>query len=270
MRSRPLAPASTAVAGFRAGATASNAERGSRPQIPSGHQRRGHEAHREQQHVGHTGPASAQAHGERPLARRPIGGDVSEVVDHEQRRGQQADRDRRGNGEPADMLDHHEGGAGGGYDAEEDEHEQLTEPHISVRFRTTGVEPGRGDGAAPDGDQPPTRRGRQHQPRGGGDTKGRERRPFDRLWGHQPRGHQPRGADATGVGAPNPVGVVVGVVRADLQCQADHQRQRSPPWRDGAVCADRARCADEDGNDRSGQGARSGTEHPGVVHGRQR
>ena len=60
-------------------------------------------------------------------------------------------------------FDGHVGGAGGGHQPEEHEHEHLTEPQVAVRLRTARVEPAGSDGRGAHGEQPPRRRQRDRQ-----------------------------------------------------------------------------------------------------------
>ena len=61
--------------------------------------------------------------------------DVAQVVDHEQRRREQADGDGRQNGEGGDAPEAEIGGADDGDEAEEDEDEDLAEARVAVGAR---------------------------------------------------------------------------------------------------------------------------------------
>ena len=126
----------------------------------------------------------------------------------------------------------HVGRAGGGDEAEEDEHEQLAEAVVAVGLRPAGVEPPRGDGSRPDQQQPPGRRRWRGPDRPAAATpKASERGPLHRLGRRQPGRHQPHRPDPGGVGAADAVAVVVGVVRADLQGERHHERGGRPATR---------------------------------------
>ena len=173
----------------------------------------------------------AEHHGQRALARRRVGRDVAQVVGDQDRAGERADA---GRGEPA-------GRAG----ACRSGRTSCRAPPPGRRTRTPSPRRGRGSRRAasrrcrtrrrrsqprrPAAATTPTWRrapGRRPSPR-----RSRERRAL-----HRPRpvvsagADQPQRSDPVGVGAADPVGVVVGVVHADLQGQRDDQREeRLPP-----------------------------------------
>ena len=143
---------------------------------PRGAGQRQHERARDEDHVQPTCRVVAEAHGERALARRGVGRDVAQVVDHQQGAGQAADAARRRPREPhGDALDRDVRRADRGDQPEEHEHEHLAEPEVAVGLRAAGVEPG-GERSppAPTSEQPPRRRRRQRQP---GDARRRRRQP---------------------------------------------------------------------------------------------
>ena len=203
----------------------------------------------------------ADAHGERALARRRVRGNVTQVVHHQECARDRADRAPHQHAERGDLLDRDVRRADGRDEAEEREHEQLTEAEVAVGLGPSGVSPGRADARQADGDQPPRRGGSEHQP---GDGRDRERAERGSLHGRgrrQPGRDQSHRADADVVGAAHAVGVVVGVVHADLQRQADHEREGDTPPADRTVTG-RGPGADGDRDDRGRQGARPRPEDP--------
>ena len=133
----------------------------------------------------------------------------------------------------------HVGGAEHGDQAEEHEDEDLAEPGVAVGLRAAGVEPGgarrrrRRPGAATrrsarPGPARPARRRRSNAKAASLTAAGAASpAPTSRV-----------GPDPVGVRAADAVGVVVGVVDADLQGQRHQQRQR----RRAARRTRRARC----------------------------
>ncbi len=87
----------------------------------------------------------ADAHGERALARRRVRGNVTQVVHHQQCARDRADRAPHQHAERGDPLDRDVRGADGRDEAEEREHEQLTEAEVAVGLGPSGVSPGRAD-----------------------------------------------------------------------------------------------------------------------------
>ena len=154
------------------------------------------------------------------------------------------------------------GGAEHGDEPEEHEDEQLAEPGVSVRPGPAGVEPGGHDGRRAHRQQPPAAaQGDQGQARDGGDAERQEGRRPDRRGPRQPRTGEPQRAHPVGVGAADAVGVVVGVVDPHLQCEGDQQGQQGPQ-RAQALEHGRGPGPHQNGRDRRGQGARSGTGPP--------
>ena len=101
------------------------------------------------------------------------------------------------------------------------------------------------------------------------DAKEGERHEFDVARRREPLTHETNRPDPVGIGASDPVGVVVRVVDADLQAQRDKQReQRESEIRvaEGGSSAG----SDEDGGEgsRQGAGARTGNPLSGRSHGR--
>ena len=130
----------------------------------------------------------------------------------------------------ADVLGLHVCRPDDGDQPEEHEHEHLAEAAVAVGVRPAGVEPRRDDGGGADQQQPPAGGRSEHEPGHGRDAERRERRGLDLRRAGQARADEPQRADPVGVGAADPVGVVVGVVDADLQRQRhDERQQRLPP-----------------------------------------
>ena len=154
----------------------------------------------------------------------------------------------------------------GGDEAEEHEDEQLAETEVAVRLGAAGVPPRGEDRQRADEQQPPGGGERQYQSGHAGHGERQQRRPLHRAGAGQPAGDEAHRTDAHLVGAAHTVAVVVGVVHPDLQGEADDEReQRPPPDRLADPDGDaRAEC---DGDDRGGQRARAGAEHP-LVRGR--
>ena len=100
--------------------------------------------------------AVAQAHRQGALAGGRVGGDVAQVVDHQQRgrrghpRARRRPRASHGTRSSCTYVD-----ARGGHEAEEHEHEQLAEAGVAVGPRPARVEPAGRDAAASDVDEPP-------------------------------------------------------------------------------------------------------------------
>ena len=157
--------------------------------------------------------------------------DVADVVDHQDRGRQQADRDREPERQPVEVLELHVVRAVDGDQPEEQEHEQLAHAGVAVGPGPAGVEDARGDRGGADGDDHPAGDGRQVDP---GDDRDAERQPGGVE--HAARRDQPgrgdaHGAEAVGgVGAALGVGVVVGEVGADLdEDRADQRGDEGAP-----------------------------------------
>ena len=144
---------------------------------------------------------------------------------------------------------------------EEHEDHHLAEPEVAVGLRPAGVEPRRSHRHRTHDHQPPGRAGREHQARDRRDPERRERRRLHRARRRDPGADQSHRADPVGVGAADAVGVVVGVVDADLQREAHHESEQGLPPHRVAVVRRHAR-AREDGRDRGRQRARAGAGHP--------
>ena len=102
-----------------------------------------------------------------------------------------------------------------------------------------------------------------------GDTERQERGALHGPGRRRTRADEPHRADPVGVGAADAVGVVVGVVHADLQGEGDHEgEQRLPP--DRLVVVRRDTSAGEHRRDRGRQRARARAGDPvsGGGHGR--
>ena len=200
------------------------------PWLPPGHGGDADEGEQQQGGIQPTGPGVPEPDGEGVLARPLIGGDVAQVVGHEDRRGEHADPDRPDEPEPARRPGLGVLGPQGGHEPEEDEHVHLAQPAVAVGVLAPRVPPGRQDRERPQRQQPPgVREGDQDDP----DHPGARERPeggeLDRARLREPLSDEPHRTDPGGVGAANPVGVVVGVVDADLEGEGDEQRQRGIP-----------------------------------------
>jgi len=99
------------------------------------------------------GMPPAKAHRQGALGGAAIGLEVADVVDDENRAGQQADRNRQRKGRPRQLLALHEVGARHRHDAEEQKHEQLAKALIAVGARAARVEHPGQDRGGPDGQQ---------------------------------------------------------------------------------------------------------------------
>ena len=85
----------------------------------------------------------ADPHRQRALARCRVGRDVAQVVDDQQRAGEEADTARRRPRDPRHVFDRDVCRADGGDEPEEREHEQLAETEIAVRLRVRRCSPTR-------------------------------------------------------------------------------------------------------------------------------
>ena len=150
---------------------------------------------------------------------------------------------------------------------EEHEDEHLAQPGVPVGPRAAGVEPTGEDGGGADERELPARRRAQREterrPRSANDD---DRGALHRARRRQLLADETHRADAHVVGAADPVGVVVDVVRPDLHAERDHRARRaarhqmtSPP----AACGRGG--ADGDGHDGRRQRARSSPCDP-LVH----
>ena len=137
-------------------------QRGRGPLPQPRHERHHHHRAHQQRHVQPPGAGVAQPHRQRALARLRVAGDVPQVVDHEQRGGQQADGHAGAERQPRQRLLLHVGGPRGGDHPEEHEHEQPR----PARGSRTGCEPARVEPARrrwrPR--RPPAARGRPRPP----------------------------------------------------------------------------------------------------------
>ena len=194
------------------------------------------EGNRGSQHGAEGCPRAAlpQSHGERALAVERVGADITQVVDHEQRAGDEPDP---AGGEPrpsrhAPALDVK--GAGGGHEPEEHEDEGLAESRIAVGAGTTRVEPGGRDRGGPQKQHPPLAGQRQQrQSEKTANPEAAEGGQLDDSGRHRPGSGQTRGAGALVVGAAHAVGVVVGEVAADLEREGDAGGQDGARRREG-------------------------------------
>ena len=212
-----------------------------------------------------TSSAVSQPDRQRALSRRLIRWDVAQVVDHQQSACQES---RDASGQPCvrrELFDHDIGRTDRGDQAEEDEHEHLAQPEVAIRLRAARVAPTGQHREQADDDEPPRRGSRQHQPGDCGDSERRERGTLDLRRLREAAGDQPHRADTHIVGPADSVAVVVRVVDADLQRQADDQRRADAPP-DGRWAPDRRAGTDRHRYDRCRKGARSSAEYP-PIHG---
>ena len=192
-------------------------------------QRRGQERAVDHQPEHRPCPRAAEAHGQRALARAAVGLDVAHVVDHEDRRGEQADWHGEHERLPADLLGLHVVRAGHRHEPEEQEHEDLAQALVAVGPRPAGVEHAGQDRGGADGQQ--HRPGQRDQV---GAAQHGQREAHVGGDEHLTRGHEAAGGHAhgpeavVGVGAAARVGVVVGQVRADLDEDRAEQRGDEP------------------------------------------
>ena len=176
------------------------------------------------------GPVPAEADGQGALAGQAVAVDVADVVGQQDRDRAEADRQGGGRGHHRDPLQLHIGRPAGRHHAEEGEHGQLAVAGVAVRPRPARVEHRGGHGRHPDSQQPEVHGHGQGQPGHGSDGEGDRGRPAHGRRGGQAGGGQPgRAQPSRGVGAPQPVGVVVGVVHPDLQGHRHDQGGQRPP-----------------------------------------
>src|SRR6202030_2852671 len=103
----------------------------------------GQERAREHRRVEAARAGPPQAQRQRALARAAVGLEVAHVVDDEDRTREQADWHGAHERLPGKLLHLHEVRARDGDDAEEQEHEHLTETLVSIRPRASRVEDAR-------------------------------------------------------------------------------------------------------------------------------
>ncbi len=260
-RSRPSAPPSTSRHGGAASGRARSAS--------SAHGR--HEA-QQRAHVEPAGARASQPDRQGALARRGVADDVAQVVGLEERHRQEPDGDGGDEGDGGEMqaaalLD--EGGAGGRHQSEEHEDERLPQSDVAVGAGASGVEPPRGDARDAHGEEPPGGEGGQGEPGDPGDPERGEGGGAHGGRLGQARGDQAQRTDPDLVGAPDAVGVVVGVVRADLQGEGDEEGQDgAAPQQARRVPVELLLAPPADGrahdhrHHRRGQGAGAGAQHP--------
>ena len=112
--------------------------------------RQQHVGEDDHRHVEAAAPLTAEPHGEGALAGAAVGVDVADVVDDEDRRREQADRDRQQDRQGLEVLELDVVGAVDRDEPEEDEDEDLAEALVAVRLRAAGVEDAGGDREDPD------------------------------------------------------------------------------------------------------------------------
>ncbi len=112
-----------------------------------------------------------------------------------------------------------------GHEAEEDKDEELAETEVAVGPRTAGVAPSRDAADEADRHEPPRHAGGQAQARQRRHAEGDQCRDLHLPDRCQLSGHEPDRAHPLLVGAPDPVGVVVDVVRPDLNAEGHNQGQ---------------------------------------------
>ena len=203
--------------------------------------------------VQRAGSGRADAYRERALARDDVGLDVADVVGEQDPARRQADGQRTPPRDRRHGFVLHVGAAERGDEAEEHEHHHLAESDVAVRLRPAGVGRGGDERGRPDEQQPGIHDERQST----APTTAAIRERDDCGAAHR-RGcresarDEADGAAAVGVGAAHAVGVVVGVVDADLQRERDDERGERPPPADRPV--ERAgRGPDEHRRDRRAQ-----------------
>ena len=153
-----------------------------------------------------------------------VGRDVAQVVDDEQGARQAPGGAAHHDGERGHPLDGHVRRADGRHEPEEDEHEDLAETDVAVRHAAHRCSPTRRRSlprrrpAATTSSSPPARDRRRRR---------RRRRAnaarFTAPAGFRPGGDEAHRADPCVVRAAHAVAVVVGVVHADLEGQADDE-----------------------------------------------
>ena len=268
--SRPVCPSAPISAGpFAPARIARSGEQRER----QGDQGQQHERAREGDHhqhaernqrataVQHAGPPVADENRKGALAGHRVGGDVPQVVDHQQGARQQADRHARRQRQPGHPVHLHVRGPGDGGDPEEDEDGQLAQAPVAVRAAAAGVGPGGGHRGGAQQQQPPGGGGGEREAghAGGGEAGERGAEHLPRRG--ESRGHQPDRPDPALVGAADAVAVVVGVIDPHLQGQGDHQGEGRAPQREAAVPEGHPR-AHHDRDDRGWQRTWPGTTQP--------
>ena len=225
-------------------------------------QRRDQERGVDQRRVQVARAVAAQPDDERALARAPVGVDVADVVDHEDRRGERPHRDREGERLPRQLLALHVVGARHRDDPEEQEHEQLAEALVAVGPRAAGVQDSGKDRRRADDQQRPAGDRDQVDPDEHGDTEGRPRRDQHLARRDEPAGGDPHGAEAVlCVGAAAGVGVVVRQVGPDLDGdRADQRGEEGQPVQVAVVGGQRR--ADENRRHRRRKRPRPGGHEP--------
>ena len=175
------------------------------------------------------GALVAEPHRQRALAGDGVGGDVAQVVGDEDRAGERADADAGVEGGPLPRLGLDVGRADDRDQAEEDEDHHLAEAEVAVGLARRRCRTRRRP-------RTPRRPRRSHHavvaartsPADGRHAEGGEGGGLHGARGRRSRADEPHRADPVGVGAADAVGVVVGVVDADLQGEADHQGEQRP------------------------------------------
>ena len=176
--------------------------------------------------VGDARPAFAQAHRHGQLARLNVGGDVTHVIRHEQRAGNQADADSTHPAEQGQRVRLRVEGAQGRDQTKVDEDEHIAQAHVAVGVLAAGVAPRREDAGGANRQEPPLVR-QSHQGETGEhrQTEATEGGVLDGAGASYAGTDEAQRAHAVFVGALDAVGVVVGVVHADLQEECDEERQ---------------------------------------------
>src|SRR5215204_1467303 len=113
------------------------------PRGPAGRQER--HRHRDERRPDEAGvevprALPAQPHGQRHLPGTAVGVDVAGVVDDEDRGGEAADRQGEPERQPVQVLELDVVGAVHGHQSEEEEDEELTQPRVAIRSRSTRVQ----------------------------------------------------------------------------------------------------------------------------------
>ena len=163
-------------------------------------------------------------------------------------------------------------GSGNCNEAEKSKDEYFTEPRISIRVRSSGVEPRGCDCGNAYDDQPPRRHGGQSQTSDRGKRKRGKRGSFDGFRRNKPPAHESRrpNPNTDVIGSSDAVAVVIREVHAELQGERHEERKYGsapsniPSSQRGRSSADRYRYH------RSGKGSGPSSSEPHPPAGRNR
>ena len=120
----------------------------------------------------------------------------------------------------------HVGRSRGCHEPEEDEDEELAEPEVAIGPGAARIGPARQTAQESERNEPPGDAGREDEPGDPGDCERDECGDLDLPDGGESTGNQSHRPDALLVGSTNAVGVVVHVVRADLDPQRNQEHER--------------------------------------------